>query len=225
MKKMILGILFAASLLQPVSCLASETISVEKNAVQLYVDGKKLETDSFLYQGTTYVPIRAVSEGLNANVQYNGQTSSANITNNSSAAIQELRFFNMYYAYVLHSQEEDLHSYCSFWSPDAYFSSSAEDQAFAKEHIQFLSSYISETDKQIQNMQFSLLYPASQTVKEMVTLLNNYQNQLLVSNINNDQIYFDYVNTYEQFSTLRLQFSDEIQSVTNTLLGDYAISK
>ncbi|MBR2476599.1 MAG: peptidylprolyl isomerase [Clostridia bacterium] len=47
-----------------------ERIDVVRNRITVMVDGKELQADNFLYQDTTYVPIRAVAEALGKNVTY-----------------------------------------------------------------------------------------------------------------------------------------------------------
>ena len=47
-----------------------EKIDVVRNHMTVMIDGEKLEADNFLYLDTTYVPIRAVAEGLGRNVIY-----------------------------------------------------------------------------------------------------------------------------------------------------------
>lgn len=227
MKKMILGVLFAASLLQPVSCLASETISVEKNAVQLYVDGKKLETDSFLYQGTTYVPIRAVSEGLNANVQYNGQTSSANITKTISfdralAAEQGLRFLNMYYVHTLYTTGESIYDGYNIWNPEEYLAESSSEKQTAQDYFQFYSSYTQEISNLIYDLQLSALYPSITTINEMENLMSEYEQQLRLYNGNYDSLWVSYLDNFEKLSNLRQQLAQQLHTVEMTLLEGYS---
>jgi len=47
-----------------------EKIDVVRNRVVVMVNGEKIEADNFLYNDTTYVPIRAVAEALGQNVDY-----------------------------------------------------------------------------------------------------------------------------------------------------------
>lgn len=47
-----------------------ERIDVMRNQIDVMIDGEKLEADNFVYNNTTYVPIRAVAEGLGRNVVY-----------------------------------------------------------------------------------------------------------------------------------------------------------
>lgn len=49
----------------------------------IYVNGQVVQTDSMIINGVTYVPLRAVSEGLGAQVDWNEATYEINITQNS----------------------------------------------------------------------------------------------------------------------------------------------
>ena len=57
-----------------------QTINVLPNTIKVVVDGKEVQADNFLYNDTTYLPIRAVSEALNMDVQYDNATSTATIS-------------------------------------------------------------------------------------------------------------------------------------------------
>jgi hypothetical protein len=57
----------------------SEMINVYRNKVALEVNSVRVTTDNFLYNGTTYVPIRAVSELLGKDVGWNAYTNVASI--------------------------------------------------------------------------------------------------------------------------------------------------
>lgn len=69
-----------------ISCAATyavdvwQTINVLPNTIKVVVDGKEVQADNFLYNDTTYLPIRAVSEALSMNVQYDSATSTATIS-------------------------------------------------------------------------------------------------------------------------------------------------
>ena len=47
-----------------------QNINVLPNTIKVVVDGKEVQADNFLYNDTTYLPIRAVSEALGKDVQY-----------------------------------------------------------------------------------------------------------------------------------------------------------
>ena len=57
-----------------------QTINVLPNTIKVIVDGKEVQADNFLYNDTTYLPIRAVSEALKMDVQYDNATSTATIS-------------------------------------------------------------------------------------------------------------------------------------------------
>ena len=72
MKSFVLGVLVGALLIS-VPAFAQdiwERIDVVRNKIVVMVGGEKLEADNFLYKDTTYVPIRAVAEGLGMNVTF-----------------------------------------------------------------------------------------------------------------------------------------------------------
>ena len=57
-----------------------QSINVLPNTIKVVVDGKEVQADNFLYNDTTYLPIRAVSEALKMDVQYDNATSTATIS-------------------------------------------------------------------------------------------------------------------------------------------------
>lgn len=50
------------------------TIKVTMNSIKLVVNGKTVQSDNFIYDGTTYVPLRQVSEELGAQVSWDDAT-------------------------------------------------------------------------------------------------------------------------------------------------------
>lgn len=57
-----------------------QSINVLPNTIKVVVDGKEVQADNFLYNDATYLPIRAVSEALKMDVQYDNATSTATIS-------------------------------------------------------------------------------------------------------------------------------------------------
>jgi hypothetical protein len=62
----------------------SESISVHRNKVNLEVNSVTVTVDNFLYNGTTYVPIRAVAELLGNDVSWNADTNIVSINDIST---------------------------------------------------------------------------------------------------------------------------------------------
>lgn len=56
-----------------------DNISVLRNDINVVVNGKSIIADNFLYEDTTYLPLRAVSEALNQSVSYDEVTNTAYI--------------------------------------------------------------------------------------------------------------------------------------------------
>ena len=61
-----------------------KTIEVGFNTVNLTVNGKKVSADNILYDGTTYVPLRATAEILGKEVGWDGATRTASINDKKS---------------------------------------------------------------------------------------------------------------------------------------------
>ena len=53
-----------------------KTIDVSFDEIQLYLNNIKVEKETLLYNGTTYVPLRAISEMLNLEIDYDNDTKS-----------------------------------------------------------------------------------------------------------------------------------------------------
>jgi len=86
LKSFVCGII-AATTLFTVGAIARdvyENISVVRNSLEVTIDGMPFEHDNFVYEGTTYVPLRAVSETLGFGVEYDDEAYSANIVRDCS---------------------------------------------------------------------------------------------------------------------------------------------
>jgi len=62
-----------------VSADLSELVKFYRNLVKIEVNGTKMNTDNFLYNGTTYIPLRAISELLDKDVDWNNHNKVASI--------------------------------------------------------------------------------------------------------------------------------------------------
>lgn len=87
MKGFILGVVFTLVMVSTVNVVASSVkanIEVIYNNIKLVVDGKPVELgkdsankkiEPFIYNGTTYLPVRAVGEAMGKKVDWDGKTS------------------------------------------------------------------------------------------------------------------------------------------------------
>lgn len=80
LKGFVLGVIVTTLLMSSVfSAPIKKTIEVVYNSVNLTVNGAKVNADNILYNGTTYVPIRAVAEALDKDVGWDQKTSTASV--------------------------------------------------------------------------------------------------------------------------------------------------
>lgn len=82
MKKFICGVLVGSLCALSVSSIAAgiwDNISVLRNDIKVVVNGSEVTADNFVYEDTTYLPLRAVSTALGENVEYDETTNTAYI--------------------------------------------------------------------------------------------------------------------------------------------------
>lgn len=81
---LVIGFLIGISFNIPaIASTITKMIEVYPNYVNLTVNGNEVETDNFLYNGVTYVPLRAVSELLSKKVDWNQETKTVMISDKS----------------------------------------------------------------------------------------------------------------------------------------------
>ena len=74
----------------------TKTIEVVYNTVNITVNGTKIEADNILYNGTTYVPLRAVAEVLDKEVGWDQNTLTASINDKKATVGGKLNGFKQY---------------------------------------------------------------------------------------------------------------------------------
>lgn len=77
-KGLISGIV-GATIVTGVSISLANSIEVDFNKIKIAVNGKKVAADNILYDGRTYVPLRAISELLEKDVGWDAATFTASI--------------------------------------------------------------------------------------------------------------------------------------------------
>ncbi len=80
-KKLLAMMLIAAVFVSGMAFGSSNftTIKVQLNSLKVFVNGKQVTAPNIVYNGTTYVPLRAVSEGLGQAVQFDGSAKTVHI--------------------------------------------------------------------------------------------------------------------------------------------------
>lgn len=66
-----------------------ENIGVKKNSVNISLDGAPISVDSFMYNDTTYVPLRAFSNAVGLAVSYDAATNTAKIVDKQVAQLMD----------------------------------------------------------------------------------------------------------------------------------------
>lgn len=90
----------------------SELVRIYRNTVTLEVNGTKIAADNFLYNNTTYVPMRAVAEMLGKDVTWNAATRVAGIDDASyqKAALSKLLPASLGYQWIYNGFAEYDHT-------------------------------------------------------------------------------------------------------------------
>ena len=70
-----------------ISAMASEDIVVDKNSMNIVVDGERVFADNFVYESTTYVPLRRIAEMLGKKVEWNADVYGAFISDGESSVV------------------------------------------------------------------------------------------------------------------------------------------
>jgi len=96
-KYFMIGFLICFVLMTTTPVLADtilQKIDVILNTVKVDVNGKKLNTNSILYNGTVYIPIRDVSEALEKDVIWDQDTMTVSINNKTDNDIKNIAKYN-----------------------------------------------------------------------------------------------------------------------------------
>ena len=100
LKGYLIGALSTVMLLGCVAYAASNTKTIEAfyNNIKIYVDGVKINpkdangktVEPFIYNGTTYLPVRGIAQAMGAQVEWDGKTNSVKIFKESQQDLQYL---------------------------------------------------------------------------------------------------------------------------------------
>lgn len=92
-KGFIIGVILTVMLISTIGFATGITKNIEVvfNSVKLTVNGQKVAAETILYNGTTYVPLRATAEMLGKDVGWDGTTNTASINDKTTniATVEE----------------------------------------------------------------------------------------------------------------------------------------
>lgn len=80
----VIMILIIAMIISSSYSISEESQIEGVNSINIEVNGKGVEADNILFNGTTYVPLRIIAEMLNKIVSWNGETRTASIDDKNS---------------------------------------------------------------------------------------------------------------------------------------------
>ena len=94
----LIAVLFVAAAVPAYAAMTGKDISVF-TGVRIFVDGRELqpidvkgnEVEAFIYEGTTYVPLRAVGEALGAEVSWDKESKTVYVNSEKTGNDQEAR--------------------------------------------------------------------------------------------------------------------------------------
>lgn len=87
MKKRVLGLVLIATLIMTMSGfgeVVSDLIEARMNSIHVELNGQPVVGDNLLYEGTTYVPLKIMTEMIGGTVGWNGETRTASVMVNNS---------------------------------------------------------------------------------------------------------------------------------------------
>lgn len=86
MRKLIIALILVLA----TSCIAfsaaTQAITVSANTAKINVNGKSIGADNFNYNGTLYVPLRAISENMGMSVNWNNDIKTASISSSDAGS-------------------------------------------------------------------------------------------------------------------------------------------
>lgn len=93
-KQLIIGVVLGAFSFNGVPVMALSglrSISVKYDNIRMTLNGKEVKADAepFIYEGSTYVPLRFVSEVLGASVNWHSNLKTIDISNQSSSGVKQ----------------------------------------------------------------------------------------------------------------------------------------
>jgi internalin A len=134
-KDLFIGFVVGCLLITTTPVLADsilQKIDVVMNVVSVEINGEKLDANSILYNGSTYLPLRKVAEAVGKDVEWEQTTMTANIINKQEV-VNNMSVFNF--------TEEEYQNFV-----DAFNFKEQSDDGLKKEIISFYNGILNENE-------------------------------------------------------------------------------
>ena len=87
---------YAANLTKKIDVLYDDIKILSNNIEFMPVDEQGSQVEPFIYEGTTYLPVRAVSEALGKNVSWDSETKTVMVTDNEDIEYSKIAIRNFF---------------------------------------------------------------------------------------------------------------------------------
>lgn len=87
---------YAANLTKKIDVLYDDIKILSNNIEFMSVDEQGSQVEPFIYEGTTYLPVRAVSEALGKNVSWDSETKTVMVTDNEDIEYSKIAIRNFF---------------------------------------------------------------------------------------------------------------------------------
>lgn len=134
-KDLFIGFVVGCLLITTTPVLADsilQKIDVVMNVVSVEINGEKLDANSILYNGSTYLPLRKVAEAVGKDVEWEQTTMTANIINKQEV-VNNMSVFNF--------TEEEYQNFV-----DVFNFKEQSDDGLKKEIISFYNGILNENE-------------------------------------------------------------------------------
>lgn len=216
----------AASTPAPASSAPAQTTPANnmyavRNTMTVWVNGQRLTADNFLYNGTTYVPIRAVADALNGVIYYVDATKTATITTNTATNADYKALYEKeaakadtyFYLYEIQNSGGNLVKMFYAMTPTLFDNM---DKETAKSLISDSKSLLNSAvalKNEIYNKGETTLYASADALEDLCHYLEDYFDALYDLAVNSDDtVYDDYGSHLKIINRCDSILSDSIYS-------------
>lgn len=213
-------VLILALGLTAVATGSQQQITVNANLMKVVVNGETLTADNFLYNGTTYIPIRAAAEAMGADVEFLPESMTAEIWGEASAdALSKVVKPLVVYSDIYKRLGDVLRDLQYINSQANYIYNNLITKVYGGASFIDMSSMIKE-----QTDSFASIQDRISTLRDTVdSILSDYPNETLLANADSaltvmQNMLNGYVSVYRQLSTINRTGSMDGNTFINDIM-------